>query len=86
LADFSTRSLGIGYTGGSLLLFTCLMVVLALWYRSEGTISVNTVSTPRVEAFTGRRSLFRRHLEPRSVIGSPTPAGSDMKEGRKSVS
>src|SRR5262249_58870893 len=51
LADFADRSLGIGYTGGSLLLFTCLMVVLAIWYWSEGTISVNSVSTPRVEAF-----------------------------------
>ena len=29
LADFADRSLGIGYTGGSLLLFTCLMAVLA---------------------------------------------------------
>jgi uncharacterized membrane-anchored protein len=51
LADFATRSLGIGYTGGSLLLFGCLMLVLALWYWSEGSISVNTVNTPRVEAF-----------------------------------
>src|SRR4029078_3180571 len=51
LADFATRSLGIGYTGGSLLLVGGLMVVLALWHGSEGTISVNTVSTPRVEAF-----------------------------------
>ena len=31
MADFATRSLGIGYTGGSMLLFGCLMVVLALW-------------------------------------------------------
>jgi uncharacterized membrane-anchored protein len=51
MADFADRSLGIGYTGGSLLLFTCLMAVLALWHWSEGTISVNTVSAPRVEAF-----------------------------------
>ncbi len=51
LADFADRSLGIGYTGGSLLLAACLLIVLALWYRFEGTISVNTVSTPRVEAF-----------------------------------
>src|SRR4026208_672346 len=41
MADFADRSLGLGYTGGSLLLFTCLMAVLALWYWSEGTISVN---------------------------------------------
>ena len=44
VADFATRSLGIGYTGGSLILFACLMTVLASWYRSEGSISVDTVS------------------------------------------
>jgi uncharacterized membrane-anchored protein len=51
MADFADRSLGIGYTGGSSLLLACLMSVLTLWYWSEGTISVNTVSTPRIEAF-----------------------------------
>jgi uncharacterized membrane-anchored protein len=62
MADFATRSLGIGYTGGTLLLFTCLMVVLALWYRSEGTISVNTVSKPRVEAFYWAAITFSQTL------------------------
>jgi uncharacterized membrane-anchored protein len=51
MADFATRSLGIGYTGGSALLFALLMASLAAWYWSEGTISVDTVNTPRVEAF-----------------------------------
>ena len=51
MADFADRSLGIGYTGGSALLLLSLMIALGLWYRSEGTISVNTVSTPRVEGF-----------------------------------
>jgi uncharacterized membrane-anchored protein len=62
LADFADRSLGIGYTGGSLLLFTCLTGVLALWYWSEGTISVNTVSTPRVEAFYWGAITFSQTL------------------------
>src|ERR1700737_3525412 len=62
MADFADRSLGIGYTGGSLLLLTCLMVVLALWYRSEGTISVNTVSTPKVEAFYWAAITFSQTL------------------------
>jgi uncharacterized membrane-anchored protein len=62
LADFATRSLGIGYTGGSLLLFGCLMLVMALWYWSEGTISVNTVSTPRVEAFYWTAITFSQTL------------------------
>jgi uncharacterized membrane-anchored protein len=62
MADFADRSLGIGYTGGSLLLFTCLMVVLGLWYWSEGTISVDTVSTPRVEAFYWAAITFSQTL------------------------
>jgi uncharacterized membrane-anchored protein len=62
LADFATRSLGIGYTGGSLLLFGCVNLVLALWYWSEGTISVNTVSTPRVEAFYWTAITFSQTL------------------------
>src|SRR6201990_955073 len=37
MADFADRSLGIGYTGGSTLLFLCLVAVLALWHWSEGT-------------------------------------------------
>ncbi len=62
MADFADRSLGIGYTGGSSLLFCCLMVVLGLWYWSEGTISVNTVSTPKVEAFYWAAITFSQTL------------------------
>jgi uncharacterized membrane-anchored protein len=51
MADFADRTLGIGYTGGSLILFFSVMAVLALWYRSQGTVSVDTVNTPKVEAF-----------------------------------
>jgi uncharacterized membrane-anchored protein len=51
MADFADRSLGIGYTGGSTVLFLSLMVTLALWYWSQGSISVETVNTPKVEAF-----------------------------------
>jgi len=51
MADFADRSLGIGYAGGSLLLSLCLAAALGLWYRSEGTIAVATVSRPRTEAF-----------------------------------
>lgn len=62
MADFADRSLGIGYTGGSALLFACLLTILALWYWSEGTISVNTVSTPRVEAFYWAAITFSQTL------------------------
>jgi uncharacterized membrane-anchored protein len=62
LADFADRSLGIGYTGGSLLLLCCLLATLGLWHRSEGTVSVNTVSTPKVEAFYWATITFSQTL------------------------
>jgi uncharacterized membrane-anchored protein len=62
MADFADRSLGIGYTGGSLLLFACLMAVLCLWYWSLGSISVETVNTPKVEAFYWAAITFSQTL------------------------
>jgi uncharacterized membrane-anchored protein len=62
LADFADRSLGIGYTGGSLLLLGCLLATLGLWRWSEGTVSVNTVSTPKVEAFYWATITFSQTL------------------------
>ncbi len=51
MADFADRSLDVGYAGGSSILFVCLMATLGLWYWSCGSLSVATVSTPKVEAF-----------------------------------
>ena len=62
LADFCTRSLGIGYAGGSALLLACVFAMLALWYRSEGTVSVDTVNTPKVEAFYWATITFSQTL------------------------
>ena len=62
MADFATRSLGIGYAGGSLILFACLMAVLGLWYWSLGSISVTTVNTPKVEAFYWAAITFSQTL------------------------
>jgi uncharacterized membrane-anchored protein len=51
LADFCTRSLGIGYPGGSLLLLACVLASLLVWYKATGSISVNTIVSPREEVF-----------------------------------
>ena len=51
MADFATRSLGIGYAGGSAILLTSVIGVLLVWQLSEKSISVDTVNTPRVEIF-----------------------------------
>src|SRR3954449_6216071 len=51
LADYCTRSLGIGYTGGSAMLLILVIVSLLVWRWSTGSISIETVSTPKVEIF-----------------------------------
>ncbi len=51
LADFADRSLGIGYPGGSLLLLALVLLSLFAWYKTIGTVDVNTVSSPREETF-----------------------------------
>jgi uncharacterized membrane-anchored protein len=51
MADFATRSLGIGYAGGSALLFGCVLASLGAWYAALGSVSVETVRTARAETF-----------------------------------
>jgi uncharacterized membrane-anchored protein len=62
MADFADRSLGVGYTGGSSLLLACVLTCLGLWYWSEGTIAVDTVATPRIEAFYWAAITFSQTL------------------------
>ena len=51
LADYATRSLGVGYAGGSALLLVLLLASIGVWYRATGTVSVESVSTPGSEMF-----------------------------------
>ena len=62
MADFADRSLGIGYPGGASLLFVLLMASLAIWYWSAGSISVDTVATPKIETFYWVAILFSQTL------------------------
>lgn len=62
MADFADRSLGIGYTGGSSILLFLLLATLNLWYWLVGSISVNTVNTPRVEVFYWSAITFSQTL------------------------
>jgi uncharacterized membrane-anchored protein len=62
LADFADRSLGIGYTGGSLLLLCCVLTTLGLWRWSAGTVSVDTVTTPKAEGFYWATITFSQTL------------------------
>ena len=51
LADFCTRSLGIGYPGGSLLLLACVFLSLFVWNRTLGSVDISTITGPREETF-----------------------------------
>ena len=62
LADFADRSLGIGYAGGSAILFALLMASLAIWYRSLGSVSVDAVSSPKGEMFYWVTIMFSQTL------------------------
>ena len=62
LADFADRSLGIGYSGGASLLFALLMGSLVVWYRALGSVSVNTVSSPKAEMFYWVTIMFSQTL------------------------
>jgi len=62
MADFADRSIGIGYLGGSALLLACVVACLVVWYRSAGTISVETVSSPKIEAFYWLTITFSQTL------------------------
>jgi uncharacterized membrane-anchored protein len=62
MADFADRSLGIGYAGGSLILFTILMLVLGLWRLVVGTVSVAEITSRRAEAFYWAAILFGNTL------------------------
>ncbi|WP_371425458.1 hypothetical protein [Tardiphaga sp.] len=62
LADFADRSLGIGYPGGTLILMACVLISLAMWYRSEGTVSTQSITSPRIELFYWATITFSQTL------------------------
>ncbi len=76
LADFADRSLGIGYAGGTSLLFALLMASLFIWYRTLGSISVDTVSSPKAETFYWVTIMFSQTLG--TALGDWTAATAGL--------
>ncbi len=62
MADYADRSLGIGYVGGSLILFAILITVLGFWRFSVGSVSVDNITLPKVEVFYWVTILFSNTL------------------------
>ena len=62
LADYATRSLGIGYTGGSALLLGLLLASLLVWYKTLGSVSIGSLNTPKAEVFYWVTIMFSQTL------------------------
>ncbi|MCX8496406.1 MAG: hypothetical protein ORN51_09515 [Akkermansiaceae bacterium] len=76
LADFADRSLGIGYTGGSLILFSLLIGSLWLWHRTMGSVAVDSVNSPKSELFYWVTILFSQTLG--TALGDWTADSADL--------
>ncbi len=62
LADYFDRSLGIGYSGGTTILLVLLLTSLWTWQRTLGTVSVESVSSPKAEIFYWVTIMFSQTL------------------------
>jgi uncharacterized membrane-anchored protein len=62
MADYADRSLGVGYVGGSLILFALLMICLGVWRYSAGSVSFSNIRSPKVEIFYWVTILFSNTL------------------------
>ncbi|MCW5299401.1 hypothetical protein DXT88_14575 [Herbaspirillum lusitanum] len=62
LADFADRSLGIGYAGGSTILLALLLASLFVWHRTLGSVSVDSINSPKAEAFYWVTIMFSQTL------------------------
>jgi len=62
MADFADRSLGIGYAGGATILLSLVIGSIFVWYRSLGSVAVDTVSSPKSEIFYWITIMFSQTL------------------------
>ncbi|HEY3361617.1 MAG TPA: hypothetical protein VGK06_07265 [Methanosarcina sp.] len=62
LADFCTRSIGIGYTGGSTILFVLLIGSLFIWKQTMGSVSIDTINSRKTEMFFWGTIMFSQTL------------------------
>lgn len=76
MADFADRSLGIGYAGGSALLFACVLITLAIWYRAQGTVAPSAVTAPKPEIFFWIAITFSQTLG--TALGDWVSDGFDL--------
>lgn len=79
MADFADRSLGIGYPGGTSILFGLVVISLVVWKLVVGTVSVDKIVTPKAEMFYWLTILFSNTLG--TALGDWTSEGTGFAGG-----
>jgi uncharacterized membrane-anchored protein len=79
MADFADRSLGIGYPGGSAILFALVIASLIVWRVAVGTVSVSHIASPKAEMFYWLTILFSNTLG--TALGDWTSEGTGFGGG-----
>lgn len=79
MADFADRSLGIGYPGGTAILFLLVIASLAAWRMAVGTVSVDNIVSPKAEMFYWVTILFSNTLG--TALGDWTSEGTGFGGG-----
>jgi uncharacterized membrane-anchored protein len=62
MSDYMDRTLGLGYATGSAILVIILIVILCIWYYSEGSLSVTNIRSLKAELFYWTAILFSNTL------------------------
>ena len=62
LADFTTRSLDIGYAGGTALLATLLLASLLAWRHAMGSVALAAITSAKAEGFYWVTIMFSQTL------------------------
>jgi uncharacterized membrane-anchored protein len=62
ISDYLDRTLGLGYPRSSLLLFAAVLIVLAAWRLTTGSVSVGGITTRTAELFYWAAILFSNTL------------------------
>ena len=62
MSDYMDRTLGLGYATGSLILVSLLLITLAVWWRTEKSLSVTDIKSLRGECFYWTAILFSNTL------------------------
>ena len=76
LADFATRSLSLGYTGGTAILALLLIGSLLVWHRVLGSVAIDTVGSPKSEFFYWLTIMFSQTLG--TALGDWTADTADL--------